>query len=132
MVALSSLENSPPRITVAHSRLPGCIIFAFPRPSEVVVTIADEITPIINPVSSKFQISDSSIPYLATIFRTSRNQSNYSWIFAFPPPAGICIWRPPAWLSVCRFRTGFCGLPHTIFFGSLTPAKLEALSFFYC
>src|SRR5258707_8538681 len=40
-------------ITVTHSRLPGCIAFALPDLSELVTTIAVEITPIINPVSSK-------------------------------------------------------------------------------
>ena len=50
-------------ITVFHSQLPGCFIFALPCLSEIVTTMTDEITPIINPVSSKFRISDSSIPF---------------------------------------------------------------------
>jgi hypothetical protein len=40
-------------ITVTYSRLPGCIAFTLPDLSELVTTITVEITPIINPVSSK-------------------------------------------------------------------------------
>jgi hypothetical protein len=60
-----------PWITVAYSRLLGCFIFALPCLSDVVIIIADEITPIINLVSSKFYISESSIPYFTIVFRTS-------------------------------------------------------------
>src|SRR6187551_3703260 len=61
-------------IAVTHSRLPGWIFFAFPRPSDEVTTRVGEIWPIKNPVSSKFQISDSRIPCFATVLR---KRSNY-------------------------------------------------------
>jgi hypothetical protein len=63
---------------VVYSRSLGCSFFAFPGLSEPVTTSWDVILPIKKPVSSKFQVSSSRIPYFAFINWTSSNQGSIS------------------------------------------------------
>ena len=64
-----------PWMTVAHSLLPGWIVFSRPRLSKAVITAPRVIQPIIKPVSSKWYVSLSQILYLAFILATRLNQS---------------------------------------------------------
>ena len=64
-----------PQMTVAHSLLPGQIVFSYPRLSKAVTIALEVIQPIIKPVSLKLYVSLSQILYLAFILATRPNQS---------------------------------------------------------
>ena len=62
-------------IVVVHSRLPAYTLDYFIASSTPVTIIPDPSTPIANPDSSKFHISDGEVPYLLIIFCTKLNHS---------------------------------------------------------